>query len=191
MNKQQLVSNSAWKKPSMILIRREIHWGMNTRVLILLSFKGITPKITEIIRPSHFPFVTQHTNCQVLMNILLHSWPAKTLYYFFLDKYLTLGINYFHHFLQHFVLRAEHRRHKAPVTGASIASYGWAWLLSDRAFLLEEHSLWSNMHTHIHIRSLISVLNPLQKTEKKRHFVLYFADIAWYLYIEIIVIISI
>lgn len=36
---------------------------MNASVLTLLSFKGITPKVTEIISLSHFPFVTQHTNC--------------------------------------------------------------------------------------------------------------------------------
>lgn len=146
----------------MILIRREIHGGMNARVLTLLSFKGITPKVTEIVRLTHFPFVTQHTNCQVLINILRHSWPAKTLYYFFLDKYLTLRIHYFHHFLQHFVLRAERRCHKAPVTGASNASYGWAWLLSDRPFLLEEHTepiyiVYDQICTHTYIYALLQV----------------------------------
>lgn len=120
----------------MILIRREVYWGMNASVLTLLSFKGITPKVTEIISLSHFPFVTQHTNCHSINDIFSHSWPAKTLYYFLLDKYLTLGIHYFHHFLQHFVLRDEHKCHKAAVTGASNA---WACLLSARAFLLEEH----------------------------------------------------
>lgn len=36
---------------------------MNATVLALLSFKGITPKVTEIISLSPFAFVTQHTNC--------------------------------------------------------------------------------------------------------------------------------
>lgn len=153
----------------MILIRREIHWGMNASVLTLLSFKGITPKVTEIISLSHFPFLHNIQIATVLMNIFLHSWPAKTLYYFLLDKYLTLGIHYFHHFLQHFVLRAEHKCHKAAVAGASNASYGWAWLLSDRAFSLEEHTkhiytIYDQICTHTFIYPLLQVSKTLCRT---------------------------
>lgn len=56
------------------------------------------------------------------MNIFLHSWSGKTMYNFLLDKYLTLGIHYFHYFFQDFVLRAEHKCHKKAVIGAF---YGW------------------------------------------------------------------
>lgn len=121
------------KNKCMILIRREVYWGINASVLTLLSFKGITPKVMEIINLSHFPFVTQHTNWHSINEYLFPFLASQGTVLFPPRQVSKPWVHYFHHFLQHFVL------------GLSINATRQLWLehqMPEPDFLLLELFHW-------------------------------------------------